>query len=56
MDGGVEEEGVVEVGAVAGLFSGDGLEAGGEGLVPLDGKRGYVGEDAVELVEGDVAG
>src|SRR5260370_3916253 len=56
MDGGVEEEGVVVVGAVAGLFAGDGLEARGEGFVPLDGERGYVGEDAVELVEGDVAG
>ena len=56
MDGGVEEEWVVEVGAVAGLFAGDGLEAGGERLVPLDGERGYVGEDAVQLVGGDVAG
>ena len=56
MDGGVEEEWVVVVGAVAGLFAGDGLEARGEGFVPFDGERGYIGEDAVELVEGDVAG
>ena len=38
MDGGVEEEGVVEIGVVAGLFVGDGLEAGGEGFVPFDGE------------------
>src|SRR5258708_25080593 len=56
MEGGVEEGWVIEFGAVAGLFSGNGLEARGEGFVPLEGERGYVGEDAVELVEGDVAG
>jgi hypothetical protein len=38
MDGGVEEEGVVEGCAVAGFFVGDGLEARGERLVPLDGE------------------
>ena len=56
MDDGVEEEWIVEVGAVAGFFPGDGLEARGERLVPLDREGGYVGEDAVHLVEGDVAG
>jgi hypothetical protein len=38
MEGGVEEERVVEVGAVAGFFAGDGLEARGERLVPFDGE------------------
>jgi hypothetical protein len=55
MNDGVEEEWIVELCAVAGLFTGDGLEARGERFVPLDGERGYVGEDAVHLVEGDVA-
>jgi hypothetical protein len=36
MQDGVEEEWVFEVGAVAGLFVGDGLDAGGERLVPFD--------------------
>jgi hypothetical protein len=37
VDGGVEEAGVFELGAVAGLFVLHGEEASGEGLVPLGG-------------------
>src|SRR5579871_2130856 len=56
LDGGVDEGGVVEIGGFAGGFVGDGEEAGGERLLPLEGEGGHVADDEVELLLGGAAG
>src|SRR5215469_5213045 len=55
LDGGVEEGGIGESRAVAGMLAGDGKKARGKRLVPFDGEGGDVADDAGEGVDGDVA-
>src|SRR5580698_4317552 len=52
----VGEEGAVELRGVSWLLSSDRLQAGGEGVVPLQRKAGDVAENAFEVLERDITG
>ena len=53
---GVDEEGIVELGGVARPFPLYRKQARGKRLVPLEGERGDVTQNHVELFDGDIAG
>ena len=55
-DESVDQERIGKLGHFAGVLVLNGEQAGGERLVPFDGKRGDVADDAGELFDGGVAG
>src|SRR5215470_14148611 len=55
-DGRVDEVGVGKLGAIARQFAGYGKQPRGERLVPFDGERGDVADDARQVFHCGVAG